>query len=232
MASAKRARKTSEKASKGTPLPGRKYYYLHNEGSDKRVILSSQHDFDRFEAYLYLLNALESPRAANLFVGGREKEIFTTARGGNLVAIGAYALLPQSFHILATPLIDGGIGKFMQKLQTAYTMYFNAKYAHSGRLFHSAYRSEQIDSEEKLKQVFARIHIAPAQLFDPNWDVSQGSELATNITRAMNYRYTSINEYCNGMFVITSPQEFPASLKRTKDAQALYAMWTRYKDEK
>lgn len=229
MSATKKGGKTTGKASKEAFFAGREYYYLHNEGSDKRVILSSQEDFDRFEAYLYLLNAIESPRAANLFVGGRQKEIFTTARGEKLVAIGVFALVPHGFHILATPLVDGGIGKFMQKVQTAYTMYFNAKYGRTGRLFHSAYRAEELDTEEKLKRMYAYIHLHPASIFDARWEDAQGTELARFAVRAMEYRYSSAGEYAREHFVITDPKEFPAFMRRTKDVQAHYALWMKYK---
>lgn len=205
----------------------KKFYHLQNEGIERRIIFSSKEDFDRFEAYLYLLNAVESQRAANFFVGGREGEIFTSARGENLVAIGAYSFLPQEFHLLVTPHVENGIGKFMQKLQTAYTMYFNKKYQRSGRLFHSAYRSGQLESDERLKQVFGFIHLNPARLFDVRWDESSGSDLMLHARRAIEYRYSSAGEYQSGKHIITEPAGYPQYIRRAKDAHANFQLWTR-----
>ncbi len=205
------------------------YYHLYSSGVDRRRIFSSQEDFDRFEAYLYLLNAVESQRAANFFAAGRQHEIFSSARGEKLVAIGAYSLLPQEFHILATPLVENGIGKFMQKLQTGYTMFFNKKYSHEGRLFSSRYRSEEVLSEEQLRRLFTYIHAQPAAMFNERWEESEGSELAILITRALQYRYSSAGEYTASKFIITSPTEFPLFIRRTKDAPAHFAAWVKYK---
>lgn len=205
----------------------KKFYHLRNEGIERRIIFSSKEDFDRFEAYLYLLNAVESQRAANFFVGGREREIFTSARGENLIAIGAYSFLPQEFHILATPLVDNGIGKFMQKLQTAYTMYFNKKYQRSGRLFHSAYRSDMLDSDEHLRRVYGFIHLNPARLFNSLWEDADASEIMLLARRALEYRYSSAGEYQNGKHIITDATHFPQYIRRAKDAHAIYQMWSR-----
>lgn len=205
----------------------KKFYHLRNEGIERRIMFSSQEDFDRFEAYLYLLNAVESQRAANFFVGGREREIFTSARGENLVAIGAYSFLPQEFHILATPLVENGIGKFMQKLQTAYTMFYNKKYQRSGRLFHSAYRASELNTDDALKRAFSFIHLNPASLFDMKWDMAASGDLILHARRAMEYRYSSAGEYVSGKFVIANPSHFPQYIRRAKDAHANYQFWTR-----
>jgi hypothetical protein len=211
------------------PFKQHMYYHIYNSGADRRKIFSSKEDFDRFEAYLYLLNAVESQRAANFFVKDRQDEIFNSARGENLIAIGAYSLTPHQFHILARPLIENGIGKFMQKLQTAYTMFFNKKYFHDGRLFHSAYRSEEINSDERLRRAFTFIHLSPASIFDERWEDAGGSELALLITRALQYRYSSAGEYASAKFVITAPAEFPQHMRRMKDAQTHFASWVKYK---
>src|SRR3954468_12826823 len=92
------------------------HYHVFNRGVDNRNIFISQEDYDRFEAYLYLLNDAESPRVANFFVGNRKETIFESARAEQLVAIGAYSFLPTHFHLIVSPLSEGGLPKFMQKL--------------------------------------------------------------------------------------------------------------------
>lgn len=194
-----------------------KYYYLHNSGVDERIIFSSKEDFDRFEGYLYLLNAVESDRAANHFVSGRTDSLFESARGEKLIAIGAYSFLPNDFHILATSLVPRGISKFMQKLQTAYTMYFNKKYGRSGRLFGSTHKTEPALSDEHLKYIFAQIHFYPAKLFKDDWQNGTIEELDTFQREIAKYRYSSLNEYATSKFVITSPSEFPRYISRATD---------------
>lgn len=209
---------------------GKAFYHIQNSGVERRVIFSSKEDFDRFEAYLYLLNAVESPRAANFFSGGRESQIFESGRGENLVAIGAYSIVPQHFHLIVTPLSDGGVGKFMQKVQTAYTMYFNKKYARQGRIFHSAYRSRELLSDDELKSAYAYVHLQPASIFDQTWEDATGTELAVHVSRAMEYRYSSAGEYLSSKFVITSPARYPQYIRRAKDAQTHFAFWIKHRN--
>lgn len=205
------------------------YILLSNYGFQGSVIYSSQEDYDRFEAYLYLLNAVESMRASNFFLGGREREIFTAARGDNLIAIGAYSITPKEFLILATPLTPHGIAKFMQKIQTAYTMYFNLKYQRSGRLFHSSYRAERAHDDVELKYFLGRTHISPVALFDPFWEEASDLALRSLALKAAKYRYSSIGEYAEKNFRITNPHYFPKFFERAHNPDVLLRFWIQYK---
>ena len=201
------------------------YHHLHNRGFEGRVIFSSEEDFNRFEAYLYLLNAIESPRVSNLFARGRKSNIFENARGEQLVAIASYAFTPKEFHLLAVACVEGGVAKFMQKLQTAYTMYFNHKYQRKGILFQSSYRSEYAESEEHLKYLHAFIHLFPAHLFNTEWRTLGALDLERVAASAIQYRYSSAGEYESGNFKITSPPAFPRTLTRMRDARSCVHVW-------
>ena len=201
------------------------YLLLSNIGVQGSVLFSSQEDYDRFEAYLYLLNAIDGPRASNFFLDGRGQDIFTAARGGNLVAIGAYSFTPRGFLILVKELSPKGIAKFMQKMPTAYTMYFNRKYQRDGRIFHSGYRADVADSEAHLKFLLAAVHLHPAVLFDPHWEDAQDAELRLLAYRALEYRYSSFGEYAKRKFVILSPEYFPRFFMSMRDPMAIIAQW-------
>ncbi|MDR3558802.1 MAG: transposase, partial [Candidatus Pacebacteria bacterium] len=67
-----------------------------------------------------------------------------------LVDIIAYCLNPNHYHFILKQNKDKGIEKFMQKLSTSHTMYFNKKYQRSGALFQGRYKSIHIDSNEYL----------------------------------------------------------------------------------
>lgn len=198
---------------------------LTNFGLQGSIIFSSQEDYDRFEAYLYLLNAIEGPRASNFFLDGRGRDIFSAARGDLLVAIGAYSFTPKRFYILAAPLAPNGIAKFMQKLQTAYTMYFNLKYQRDGRIFHGAYTSEAAQSEKHLKYIFAMSQLHPAILFDVDWENAREMDLRSLAYKASQYRYSSVGEYAKKKFVITVPEHFPKFFLNAKNPDSLVRMW-------
>jgi putative transposase len=206
-------------------------YYIYNRGVDNRNVFVSQEDYDRFEAYLYLLNDTESVRASNFFVGKRHETIFDSARADQLVAIGAYSILPTHFHLILSPLVDGGLSKFMQKLTTAYSMYFNDKYRRSGSLFEGPYKAYAPTSENHLKFLLALTHLAPSQLFNRNWYEESILELESISGEVMDYRYSSVGEYMTDKHVITAPQHFPRYFGRVKNMDTYLRYWDDNKEK-
>jgi putative transposase len=206
------------------------YIHLYNRGVDGRTVFNSQEDFDRFEAYLYLLNGTDSPRASNMFARESADAIFSAGKGDLLIGIAAYSILPKRFHILVAPVIEGGVSKFMQKLQTAYTMYFNDKYMRTGRLFESRYRSQCVESVDHLKQLFAYVHLSPGELFNTRWKESTESDVAKVAASALNYRYTSVNEYMQKKFRITTPDYFPRTFRQINSHSAHVKFWMQHRN--
>ena len=207
------------------------FYHLFNRGVDNRTIFVSQEDYDRFEAYLYLLNDAGSTRAANFFVGKRYETIFNSPRAAQLVALGAYSLLPTCFHLVVTPLLDDGVSKFMQKITTAYTMYFNEKYQRNGSLFGGTYKAQHSTSDDHLKYIYALTHLAPAQLFNNNWHEASAIELELLARSLSDYRYSSVAEYMCGKHIITTPTYFPRFISRAKDMET-YIRYLTYNRKK
>lgn len=80
------------------------YYHLYNRGVDKRIIFPTQKDYRRFLMLLYLANSTEDVRIANTLRTTNSNDIFGLERASPLVAIGAFCLMPNHFHLLATPL--------------------------------------------------------------------------------------------------------------------------------
>lgn len=207
------------------------FYHLFNRGVDKRAVFVSQDDHDRFQAYLFLLNDEKNIRPANFFVGERAKKIFDAHRRGNLVAIAAYSLLPNHFHILATPLVDGGLSKFMQRVQTAYTMYFNEKHHRTGSLFEGAFKAAHVADENHLKYVLGYIHMSPAKLFDAKWEGATVGQLSTLAHKAAQYKYSSVGEYLSGKPSITAPMHLPKNLARAAEMSKHLDFWLKRKDD-
>jgi putative transposase len=201
------------------------FYHVYNRGIDKRVIFASEEDYNRFAAYLYVLNDVHNPRPSNLFVGSRKNTIYKMGRGRPLVAIGAYCLMPNHFHILLTPLAENGVAKFMQKLQTAYAMYFNDKRTRTGRLFEGTFKASHIKSDAELKRTLAHIHLNPAKLFRTDWKDTMGSELQSLVGSALEYRYSSAGEYMTSKPLITTPKHFPKYFTKSFELARLMDYW-------
>jgi len=202
------------------------YYHLYNRGVDKRKIFISPSDYRRFTALLYLANSDEDVRIGNLFRSTSYKEIFKKSRGNQLASIGAYCLMPNHFHILATPLCENGLSRFMLKLLTGYSMYFNIKNDRSGTLFQGPFKSEHADDDVHLKYLFSYIHLNPAKLKDPHWKdgICSGQQ---SILRSFveEYPYSSLKEYLNREHIITNPNAFPDYFTEKNELLAHITDW-------
>src|SRR3989339_783003 len=139
------------------------FYHIFNRGVEKRTIFQNTSDYKRFMALLYLANSNQTVEFRNNSYGNSFNEIFKQDRGEQLVAIGAYCLMPNHFHLLLTPLVNGGISKFMLKLQTGYSMYFNKKNERVGALFQGVFKSQYINEDKYLRYIYAYIHLNPAK---------------------------------------------------------------------
>jgi len=141
------------------------YYHIYNRGNSKQKIFHDKEDYLYFIKLLYILNQKDNKQVRdyiyNIFIPRTDNS--------PLAAIGAYVLMPNHFHILITPIEDGNISKYMQKICTGYVMYYNQKYKRSGGLFEGKFKSQHSDNDKYLKYLFSYIHLNPIKLIDKNW---------------------------------------------------------------
>lgn len=143
------------------------FYHIYNRGTDKRNVFTSRSDRDRFLALLYLANQ-NGP--TDLKLQGRTLlEIVEERDGTPLVEIAAYCLMPNHFHLLIRELEEGGISKFMQKLTTGYTMYFNKWHERNGSLFQGKFKATHVADDRYLRYLISYIHLNPIKLIEPKW---------------------------------------------------------------
>lgn len=189
------------------------FYHIYNRGVEKRIIFQNASDYKRFLALLYLANSDQIIQFRNDFSKISLIEILKQDRGNPLVAIGAYCLMPNHFHILLTPLVEGGLSKFMLKLQTGYSMYFNKKNDRSGALFQGIFKSQHINKNEYLMYIYSYIHLNPAKLKNSEWKTQPKSFLNHLSKFISEYPYSSLQEYISLDYRIVSPKPFPADKK-------------------
>ena len=153
------------------PFAPAEFYHLYNRGTEKRKIFLVKNDYERFVALLYLANGTKPLRLENLRRNeqGRTllERVLEEERGNPLVSVAAYCLMPNHFHVLVKQNVDAGISRFMQKLSTAYTMYFNTRYKRSGTLFQGKFKSEHANNDRYLKYLIAYIHLNPKEISIP-----------------------------------------------------------------
>ena len=205
------------------------FYHLYNRGVDRRVIFENAQDYKRFLVYLRLLNDEGSVRVNNIFTSDKSvAEIYNIEQKSPLVAIGAYCLMPNHFHLLVTPLVEGGLSRFMQRLQTAHTMYFNQKYERTGSLFQGTFKAEHVDDDVYMRYLYAYIHLNPAKLKDPLWKERKSRDFQKMEDFILTYPYSSVGEYVNRKHTITNPKLFPEYFSSEFDFSQELIFWLNY----
>ena len=79
------------------------------------------------------------------------------------VAIHAYVLMGNHFHLLATPQTADGLAQMMQSVGRRYVRYFNDRQRRTGTLWEGRFKSTLIQSERYLLSCMAYIDLNPVR---------------------------------------------------------------------
>jgi REP element-mobilizing transposase RayT len=79
------------------------------------------------------------------------------------VVLYAYVLMPNHYHLFVeTP--RGNLTRFMQRLNTAYGMYFRHKKQRPGHCFQGRYGARAVEGDEYLVRLTRYIHLNPVKV--------------------------------------------------------------------
>ena len=170
-------------------IPG-EYYHVYNRGNSKQTIFHDEQDYRRFIRLLFLANG-----TSNFKIHFVKDLTYDFKRGEPLVHIGAYCLMPNHFHLLLTSANEGTVSKFMQKVSTGYSMYYNNKYKRTGGLYEGRFKAEHADKDEYLKYLFSYIHLNPIKLIELKWKEEGIQDKVKVVNFLENYLYSSYSDY-------------------------------------
>lgn len=158
-------------------------------------------------------------------------KLLSLDRGDTLVDLIAYCLMPNHFHLLVREHTEGGISRFMQKLTTAYTMYFNTRYERTGALFQGKYKAEHAHEDRYLKYLISYIHLNPVKLIEPNWKENGIKNLRKAREFLETYHYSSFQDF-SGLerpeSCIVSPSTLPKYFETPQSFKANVTEWLEY----
>lgn len=131
------------------------YYHAYNRGVDKMDIFRSPEDYD---VLLGLFKRYLSPE--------RVYDIYRSPLPNyrDRVELIAYCLMPNHYHLLLYLREEDGIELLMRSVMTAYSRYFNKKYARVGTLFQNHFLAARITSDAYLWHVSRYIHLNPLDI--------------------------------------------------------------------
>jgi putative transposase len=93
------------------------------------------------------------------------------------VAVHAYVLMENHFHVLATPANAEGLPQMMQAVGRRYVQYFNRRHVRTGTLWEGRYRSTVLQPERYLLACMAYLDLNPVR--------------AGSVARAADYPWSS-----------------------------------------
>lgn len=166
------------------------YYHLYNRGNSKQKIFHNNEDYEYFLKLLFIANGEEKFKFHFL-----EGNVYDTKRVNQLVAIGSYVLMPNHFHLLITENEEGGISKFLHKVSSGYSHYYNKKYERTGSLFEGKFKSEYVDNDRYLKYLFSYIHLNPVKIIQRNWKKEGINDKQEILIFLKDYKYSSYQDY-------------------------------------
>jgi putative transposase len=204
------------------------YYHLYNRGNSKQKIFIDQEDYNHFVKLIYLCNSTRSITLRDISLNTYDFD-----RKETFVHIGLYCLMPNHFHFLIKEKAENGISRFMQKISTAYSMYFNKKYKRTGGLFEGKFKSQHIDTDKYLKYVFSYIHLNPIKLIEPKWKKDGIKNIQKAIKYLQTYQYSSYLDYLNEnrlRFKILNKKEFPKYFTSKNSIENEIFDWLFYKE--
>lgn len=175
-------------------------YHLLNRGVEKRDIFMEDHDYLRFVHDMWEFNDIDpTSHAIHTF---KHLELrtpnFPQKMRTAIVDVHAWCLMKNHYHLLVSETAEGGITKFLRKLNIGYAMYFNEKYKRQGALFQGRTKKIHINSDAYFMHILNYIHFNPLDYFTgaQNWR----SRNLENPKRAheylMKYRWSSYPDYC------------------------------------
>lgn len=144
------------------------HIYAHSTGDVK--IFESSRDCQRFLTLLFAANSnkpiprLDRTIDLSLAWDIRDGRIDL---GEPLVDIICFCLMPTHFHLLLMEKGNSNISKYLHRVLTSQSKYFNLKYDRRGHLFESKFHSKHIDENNYLLRLSSYIHNNPKKI--PQW---------------------------------------------------------------
>lgn len=191
------------------PFLANHIYHIYNRGVEKRDIFMDDGDYIRFIHHLFSFNDINTPinlRRDEFKMNEVEPRSSDKYDREPLVEILAFTLMPNHYHLMVRQRVEGGIIKFMQKLGTGYTMYFNTKYDRVGPLFQGRFKAVLVEKDAHFLYLPHYIHFNPLDIM-PMYGQSSHSSVEEKLKFLESYRWSSFPDY-------VGKRNFPSVISR------------------
>ena len=156
------------------------YYHVYNRGVEKRDIFLDTRDYARFLfAVLYFQSEVIFTNLGDYvrrYIKHRMFNVADTTRnevcGARTVELINFCMMPNHFHLTLKENLEGGISRYLQRIQNSYTKYFNTRRTREGHLFQGSFRAVHVENNDLLLYLSTYIHRNPSELqrWRRNWE--------------------------------------------------------------
>ncbi|OGN09668.1 MAG: hypothetical protein A3J46_01600 [Candidatus Yanofskybacteria bacterium RIFCSPHIGHO2_02_FULL_41_11] len=131
------------------------FFHVYNRGHNKDLVFKDEED------YLFFIK--RAKQILGLQKTGMSRWMNSLPEGSFSVL--SYCLMPNHFHFLILQKTNLPISRFISKLCTSYSIYFNKKYENVGSVFQGRFKAKLVDSDLYLTYLSVYIHKNPKQPF-------------------------------------------------------------------
>ena len=170
-----------------------------NRGVEKRTLFLDEQDYRRFISGLELFNDTRSIDNLQRTLQSKEVRLTKSNIKEALVYIHGWCLMRNHYHLLVSEKIDGGITKFIRKLNIGYSKYFNKKYRRSGTLLQARTKKVLIETDPHFLHILNYIHLNPLDyhLDTKRWREGNIADVTKAVLYLEKHKWSSYHEYRN-----------------------------------
>jgi len=167
------------------------FWHVLNRGVEKRDIVMDDRDRARFIHDLYVMN--DANIVQHIYQPQRQGLLPYSRR--QLVRIHAFCLMNNHYHLLLSPISEGGISAFMQKFNMGYSKYFNERYKRTGVLWQGKHKKIRIERDAHFMYVPYYIHLNPLDYGMRSWREGRALDVTAALKKLRAYRWSSHLDY-------------------------------------
>jgi len=183
------------------------FYHVLNRGVDKRDIFLDDSDRARFVHDIWEFNDKEN--ANNVFYRASQNKGLRNhyIPKEYIVNLHGWCLMNNHYHLLLSERVEGGLTKFIRRLNVGYANYFNERYERGGALFQGRTKKILIKGDPHFLHILHYIHLNPLDFETSTKDWRAGSikSISKALTLLSEYKWSSYHDYCKR-------QNFPSIL--------------------
>ncbi len=183
---------------------------VQDDGDRWRFLLILNHFNDHFLSESWFRDLMDEKIANTL------ERASTWPSKNPLVAIEAFTLMPNHFHLILKEIEEKGVARFMHKIGTGMANHANAKYKEKGSLFQGPYRSRTISEDFYFRYAAAYVMVKNTFEIFPGGFEKACTSFEEAWEWATHYSFSSLGHYA-GTFdspILTNPflrELFPKS---------------------